>query len=192
MSIFSNEPPSVSLRALESADIEATLAWHNSGELYQNLGAPARFVSRESEIQWLKARSAFSQNELNLAIITAGDGKHIGNIYLREIDWVSRRGVLHIFIGDSVSRSKGYGTAAVNLLIEHAFLNLNLQRITLEVLEDNEHAVACYAKLGFVKEGVLRKHIFKNGNYLDVFYMAILKEEFLVWKSNKGDGVPSA
>jgi hypothetical protein len=35
-----------------------------------------------------------------------------------------------------------------------------------------------YVKLGFVKEGVLRKHYFTNGKYEDKIIYSILNEEF--------------
>jgi UDP-4-amino-4,6-dideoxy-N-acetyl-beta-L-altrosamine N-acetyltransferase len=173
-----NKTPIVTLRSLETSDVDTVLSWHNSDELYRYLGSPRRFVSREGELQWLKARCTSTTDEVNLAICLAEDGRHIGNIYLREIDWISRRGVLHVFIGDPSCRSKGYGTSAIKLILDYAFMDLNLERIMLEVLKDNERATKCYERMGFVQEGVLRRHALKRGHYIDVVLMAILRDEF--------------
>src|SRR6266511_1340668 len=118
-SIESTQP--VYLLALEFTDLERTLAWHNDRALYATLASPFRFVSRATEEEWLRQAQAASPQQINLAICLTAPEEHIGNIYLRDIDWVARRAELHIFIGDPRQRGKGYGRAAVRLLIDYAF-----------------------------------------------------------------------
>ena len=81
-------------------------------------------------------------------------------------------------IGDKRNYDKGYGTEATKLMLNHAFNNLNLNRIYLKVLEDNPRAIKIYDKCGFKKEGVLRSAVYKNGSYKNLIIMSILKEEF--------------
>ena len=166
------------LRALEEADLERTHHWHNDPELYSSLINPFRFVSKTAESEWLRRKAGYSGSEVNLAICLRTNGEHIGNIYLGEIDWVSRKAVLGIFIGSSAHRRKGYGKEALRQLLSHAFLDLNLNRVSFEVLADNSAAIKAYEKCGFTIEGRLKSHVFKNGAYKDVLVMGICSHEF--------------
>jgi RimJ/RimL family protein N-acetyltransferase len=62
-------------------------------------------------------------------------------------------------------QGKGYGTEAVKLLLKFAFNDLNLNKVYLKVFQNNERAIKCYLKAGFVKEGLLRKESFIDGSY---------------------------
>ncbi len=168
--------PRIVLRALEEGDLDRTHRWHNEPALYSLLVSPFRFVSKAAELDWLRRKLTYSVNELNLAICLRGNGEHIGNIYLNQIDWVSRRALLGIFIGSPEHRRKGYGQEALRQLVAHAFNDLNLRRIFLEVLADNAAAIKVYEACGFAVEGRLRKHAFKEGAYRDILLMGINKD----------------
>lgn len=43
--------------------------------------------------------------------------------------------------------NKGYGTEVTRFLVDYAFLNLGVHRVSLNVLEGNEGAVAMYRKM---------------------------------------------
>jgi UDP-4-amino-4,6-dideoxy-N-acetyl-beta-L-altrosamine N-acetyltransferase len=163
---------SVYLRVLELGDLDRTYKWHNDPELYRTMGV-FHYVSRATDEEWLRKKQAFSTSEVNLAICLSSNSQHIGDIYLRNIDWIARHAELHVFIAEPDQRSKGYGQAAVRLLIKHAFQNLGLQRLHLLVLEDNKPAIKVYEKCGFVVEGRLRRHVFKNGKFKDVLFMGL-------------------
>ena len=164
------------LRALTTDDLDQLLGWHNDPELYSSLGGHFRHVSREAEAEWLRRRIE-ARDEVNLAICVSEPRGHIGNIYLRNINWVDRNAELHTFIGHPEHRGKGYGSTAVRLITKHAFENLGLMRIYLHVLTSNSAAIAAYEKCGFVTEGRLRRHAFKNGLFEDMFVMGLCREE---------------
>ncbi len=163
------------MRALELDDLDRLHRWHNSAEMYQSLVGYFGWVSRKSEEEFLSKKSVRSNSEVNLAICLTETREHIGNIYLRDIDWISRHGVLHIFIGNQEHRGKGYGTEAVMELTAHAFSELGLHRVFLRVLEENQGAIRTYEKCGFVTEGVLRDQVFKGGRFQNVVVMGRLR-----------------
>jgi RimJ/RimL family protein N-acetyltransferase len=175
----------VYLRALEGDDLARTYQWHNDHELYKTIGV-FHYVSRATDEEWLRKKSAFSNQELNLAICLTETGQHIGNIYIHDIDWVARHGELRIFIGDPSQRSKGYGRAAIELVAKHVFEDLGLARLYLFVLADNEAAVRAYEKSSFVCEGRLRKHAFVGGEYKDLLVMGLCLDD--VKANRKAEG----
>jgi diamine N-acetyltransferase len=160
----------VYLRPLASADADAIHRWHNDSKLYSHLVGSFRRVERAAVDDWLAARQT-ARDEVNLAICRRLDDLHIGNAYLRDIDRVARRAELHIFIGDREQRGRGYGYEAIRLLCEHAFSVLRLHRLYLFVLDRNAAAIRTYEKCGFVLEGRLRDHAFKDGRFHDVLVM---------------------
>ena len=166
----------VYLRALDLSDLDRTQRWHNDRSLYETLAGPFRYASRAVEEEWLRRAQAPSAQQVNLAICLSATSEHIGNIYLREIDWIARHAELHIFIGDPRQRGNGYGRAAVRQLIDYAFGDLGLHRVYLFVLADNHAAQRAYVACGMVHEGVLRDHAYKAGAYRDVLVMGICNE----------------
>jgi len=88
-------------------------------------------------------------------------------------------------IGLEQNRGKGIGTFAVTSIVNHAFFNLNLRRLSLEVLEYNQVAYNLYRKVGFVEEGRKRKAVFKRGCYVDELVMGLLRDDYV---NNKSSG----
>ncbi len=112
-----------------------------------------------------------------LAIIEIETGKHVGNIELRNINWVHRSAEYSILI-DAKSQGKGLGKEASQLLLKHAFDVLNLHRVSLGVREDNKKAILLYEKLGFSQEGVQRKALLRQGAWKNIVLMAIFSNSF--------------
>lgn len=162
------------LRALEPADLDRLHAWHNDPDLYASLGGVFRFVSRSVEEEWLRRRSAASDTEINLAICLRRTGEHIGNLYLRDIDWVHRHGRIEMFIGPRRYRGRGFGTDALRQFVRYVFETLGLHRLYLFVLADHRAAIRAYEKCGFVTEGRLRAHVYKSGAYRDMLVMGLV------------------
>ncbi|KAF8158339.1 acyl-CoA N-acyltransferase [Crassisporium funariophilum] len=74
--------------------------------------------------------------------------------------------------------NQGYGTEVTRFLVDYAFKNLAVHRVSLGVFDNNPGAVKLYKKVGFVEEGRKRKANFFNGEWQDSIYMGILEEEW--------------
>lgn len=66
----------------------------------------------------------------------------------------------------------------MRLMVRYGFLELNLNRITLDVFEYNPRAIQCYLKAGFKEEGRERQWLYRAGKRWDLVYMGILKDEW--------------
>ena len=73
-------------------------------------------------------------------------------------------------------QGKGAGGALMQAAVDLADKWLNLTRLELEVYTDNEAAVHLYKKFGFVIEGTLIRFAFRDGQYVDAYTMARLRE----------------
>jgi RimJ/RimL family protein N-acetyltransferase len=172
----------VNLRAIERKDLDEIMKWVNDQEVTKYLAAFLYPVSREEEEKFLERAMSSNDAEKNLVIETK-EGVYIGQISLHKIDWKNSNAELGIIIGNKEYWSKGYGTEAIKILLHHAFNQMNLYKIYLQVFEFNQRGIRCYEKCGFKKEGKLRKNYFYQAKYYDVILMGILKDEFE--KTNK-------
>ena len=106
------------------------------------------------------------------------DGVRVGLVELVEINHIHRRAEFQIIIAPE-HQGKGYATVATTLAMDYAFSVLNLYKLSLIVDCENQRAVSVYKKLGFQQEGVLRDEFFVNGEYRDVYRMAVFQPEYL-------------
>lgn len=89
-----------------------------------------------------------------------------------------RRAIKHrASIGITIAnmwRGQGIGKALMRQVIKWAKETEGITRLELEVLARNEVAVHLYERLGFEREGVIRRAIFRDGVYLDEYVMGLL------------------
>jgi RimJ/RimL family protein N-acetyltransferase len=105
------------------------------------------------------------------------DAELIGICGLHRIDHYQQHAEIGIRIGVDF-RSKGHGQDAVRTLLHYGFRHLNLAKVSLRVLADDERAVGAYRKAGFVEEGRLRAHAWYDGARHDELVMSVLREEW--------------
>lgn len=164
------------LRPLEREDAPRFVPWMNAVEVRSNL-LSYRPLNLQQETQFLE-RIGTSENEVVLGIMTRGDDQLIGAAGLDGIDWKNRQTRFGILIGETSQWGKGYGTEATRLLTDYAFAVLNLNRVWLHVYADNRRGQGAYARVGFVREGVLRQAHYHDGRYQDVISMALLRADW--------------
>ena len=183
----------VRLRAYEMDDLDRCLAWINDREVVQYISAAAAFpVSRAQEEEWLRQTVTQTRPpEITYAIETLAESRHIGSVSFHDVRGNARKAALGIMIGDKACWNHGYGTDAIVTMLRFGFDELNLNRVWLEVHDDNARAIACYRKCGFMEEGCLRRDRYRDGAYHDTLIMAVLGEEFRALWANLIPPAPS-
>lgn len=72
--------------------------------------------------------------------------------------------------------SRGVGTALLQAIVDLADNWLNISRLELTVFIDNAAAIHVYEKAGFRIEGTHRAYVFRDGEYVDTYFMARIRE----------------
>jgi ribosomal-protein-alanine N-acetyltransferase len=104
-------------------------------------------------------------------------GEHVGNISLSPCQDVYRKSAeIGYFIAEPFW-NKGIASAAVKIIVEFGFSNLGMMRIQTGVYEYNPASQHVLEKCGFIKEGIFRKAIYKEGGLWDEVRYAILNPE---------------
>lgn len=168
----------INLREIKRNDVNEINRWRNDKKLVDFLGTNFRFINEEVDEKWYEYYLSSRSNNVRLSICDTDSNKILGVIYLLQIDWVNRSCEYAIQLGETSSHGRGIGYLATTKILEHAFYDLNLNRVYLTVLENNERAIRLYKKIGFVEEGKHRKAVFKNGSYIDLTQMSILSDEY--------------
>ncbi|MBI9033192.1 MAG: GNAT family N-acetyltransferase [Bacteroidales bacterium] len=168
----------ISLRALSRKDIDRTLEWHNQDDIRELYSGHPFPVNIEMEEIWYEKILTSNFPTTVFGVETVDEGKLIGITVLKNINLINREAEFAIYIGDKKQRGKGFSYLATISTLMFGFHKLGLNRIFLKIIENNDAAIRLYEKCKFVKEGVLRKAIFKNNSFHDVIVMSILREEF--------------
>lgn len=167
----------IQLRAIEYEDLPTLVAWRNNPQIY-------RFFYEHEPISLIGQRVWFDKllqryDEKFWIAETIEGEQAIGTIGLTHIDWRNRRAELSRVLIVDEYRRRGLGSELVCLVLRYFFDHLNMNRIYCDTLAENEYAVDLYRKLEFKQEGVLRQHVFKEGDYRNLVYFAMLREDYL-------------
>jgi RimJ/RimL family protein N-acetyltransferase len=163
------------LRAHDPADNAAYHEWWNDLAVVplQTAGAiipRTRATNDERLAAWVKDSLIFC------AVETLADKTLIGIVNLWGGDAKNRDYHLAIQLGRPYLR-QGYGREILSFFTAHAFRELGVHRISLQVAGHNHLAINCYRAVGFKEEGRLRQAVFWNGGWHDDILMGMLRED---------------
>ncbi len=166
----------VNLRPVEQADLPVLYQWVNDPELRGLIGEtrPASQAGMETYLKRIEEDS----HRVWLMIVERATQQVVGEAGLLRMfpDW--RTTDLSMIIGDKAARGKGYGSEAMQLLLDYAFGYLNFHRVAIGVVGSNTRALRFYEKAGFKREGIQRDGYFYNHQYQDFVMMSILEHEY--------------
>ncbi len=169
----------VRLRAIEDIDWES--------HYYNRFDTPARrLLNYEVELPPTKLEAnemigTFADfkpgtGRLMFTIVTL-DGQNIGGLNLNSID--EKNGTFSIGMQiDRDHRGKGYGTAAMEIILKYAFLERRLNKYYGSVLDGNTASASMLKKLGCTEEGRRRQMVYTEGKYYDEILFGLIKSEY--------------
>ncbi len=159
-------------------DTELYHTWRNDMEVMRSTSPSLDTYHLDSTVDFVQ--QILGTNSSKCYIIQE---KHlqtpIGITSLINIDDKNRNAECIIDIGEKEYWGKGYGTEAMKLLLDFAFLELNMHRVSLSVFSFNKNAIHLYEKIGFSNEGKSRQSLFREGKWHDTIHMGLLQNEYI-------------
>ncbi|MDR6611575.1 GNAT family protein [Leifsonia sp. 1010] len=119
------------------------------------------------------SRIGAAPDRADWAILDAATGGFLGEIVLNELDEDSASMNTRIALAPG-QPGRGYGTEAMTVVLDHAFAEIGLHRVGLDVYGFNPRAQRSYEKAGFVVEGRQRDTLFWDGEWTDSILMSVL------------------
>jgi len=134
------------------------------------------FIPQMSRADFEKMQA--SRNPEGWFFVERKDGAKIGGVNHRPVGTAQELGYAIL----PSERGKGYGAEAATIMVDHLFLTKDLVRVQAHTNTENKASQRVLEKVGFKREGVLRKLTFLRGAWTDFCIYSILREE---WKEPK-------
>ena len=161
------EGKKVNLRISEKSDVSLMMGWWDDAQYMGEYQDAMKKTLPELERIMLENTIFY--------VIEKKDGTKIGHI----AGWMIGRAIEMGFALIPNERGKGYGAEAIQLMVDNLFLTKEAVRIQVTTDVRNVASQKALEKVGFAKEGTMRKYFYVKGSYRDHFLYSILKEE---WK----------
>ena len=158
----------VNLRALEPEDLEFIYAIENDESIWtvSNTNTPfSKFLIK----QYLENahQDIYEAKQLRLVICKTESNETIGLIDLFDFDPTNNRAGIGIIIQEKNNRINGYGSEALQLLINYSFTHLQLNQLFANIGTENEISIALFTKFGFQLIGIKKQWNKVNNLYKD-------------------------
>ncbi len=151
---------------------------------WENLDEVTKYLAVDEDVTYKQVVTEFilslREDQRQMFTITLKpEDKPIGRIMLSRI--TRRSDSLHLkrmYIADPALRGKGYGEQAMRAILEYSFINMHMERVSMDHLEGDKVSEMLCRKLGAVEEGVMRHSEKKDGKYIDLYRMSLLRAEY--------------
>lgn len=112
-----------------------------------------------------------------LAVTRKDTGEVVGEAVLKIINAAERQGELGFGIAPRFWK-QGYGTETTAAIIEAAFSQLKLHRVSGQCSSENKGSMRIMQKVGMAREGLLRDVHFARGKWWSTVIYGVLEHEY--------------
>jgi [ribosomal protein S5]-alanine N-acetyltransferase len=168
----------VTLRTIEEEDLEFLQRAVNDPAVWRPIG-------RSTPLNAAQEREFFKNvvcADDSIHLLVVADSTPVGTVGLDPTDRERRSAELGHWIDPEHHRG-GYGSDAVELVVEHGFDQLDLHRIRARVFEFNDASKRLLESVGFTQERVHRDAEFVDGAFQDTHWYGVLEDE---WRARNG------
>ena len=165
----------INLIELKEEHLEMVRTWRQSEEVSKYMYTSPS-LSIEQQLEWFRR---VEQDNSKEHYIIQHNGKDLGLASITEINFTFKKCQWAFYLGDTSIRGQGIGAKVEFNIIKRVFDNLKLNRLECEVFVFNDKVIKMHEKFGFRREGYFREYIYKDGKFLDVVALALLKND---WK----------
>ncbi|HEU5297145.1 MAG TPA: GNAT family protein [Burkholderiaceae bacterium] len=163
-----------SLRTWRGDDKNALVHHANNRKVWRNLTEmfPHPYTAADAD-RWISFATRAGPS-VHLAI--EFESAAVGGIGVIAGQGISRyTGQFGYWLGES-HWGKGIATAACRAMIAHVLVQHQFLRLEAPVFEWNAASMRVLEKVGFQREGVLRKSVFKDGQLIDSVMYALVRD----------------
>lgn len=166
------ETDNYSIRPFKDTDAELWQVWDVDPEVQAHMPEPANEPQDISEqLEYIKECEA--EEDGYYWSIDTKDGTTIGTVALTDINDYHKLAELGVVIGDKNFWGKGVASEVVAAVVQYAFTNLGIVRISAEAEVGNIGVQKVLERAGFEQDGVFKSARVKNGQRIDVLHFGI-------------------
>ncbi|WP_405664590.1 GNAT family N-acetyltransferase [Streptomyces sp. NBC_01166] len=163
----------VALSAVDTDDAELLHGWRSDPVIAYEIGIWPRSVTAMRE----RIERDGDDDDRDDFLVLLPDGTPVGHTALSGQNIVNGTAEVELMLAPE-HRGRGHGTHALDALVDLAFGELPLYRLTAETHTGNAPALAVLARSGFVREGTSRAACLHRGRRLDLAVFSLLRPEW--------------
>lgn len=163
------------LRPLKTDDSPLLFEWRNSKAVSQFMYQDEP-ITWDSHLDWFE--TVMVDTSKSRYRIVERHSFPVGLVSLTNISIRHKSCEWGGYIGLENQRGLGLGRVMLRLSLDMAFVELDLNRVTVEVLSTNSSAIKLYESAGFVQEGVLRERALHESGPQDAVLFSMLRKEW--------------
>lgn len=169
----------VALRELQSGDLSAVIPWIDPA-LFRVFREPVD--EKQLELMLSRYDEQGMPQSLGYKGVDAGTGQMVGVVHAVVNTANNYAHIGQVVVGDPQLRGHGIGRQMLKQLLDICFGTHHLHRVQLFTHEDNAIALACYQRVGFTIEGLMRESTRCGNEYISEYGLSILEHE---WKCKR-------
>jgi aminoglycoside 6'-N-acetyltransferase len=177
------ETPRLILRPFQDSDLEAFVAYRSDPEVarYQGWEAPYSLEEGVRFIQKMKSAQPATPGEwYKMAIERKADGQMIGDCAFQLLASDARQAEIGLTLARPY-QGCGYGTEAVQRLLDYLFGELGLHRVRANTDVENIASVRALEHIGLRREGHFIENLWFKSRWSSEYWYAMLERE---WAEN--------
>lgn len=169
-------------RKIREEDLEMLMNWRMMPEISQFMNTDPK-LTMKGQKKWYEKIKSYYEKELSdkdkefYWVLEIGDTP-IG--FVSFVDWNKHNSVIHtgVYIAVKEKRSIKLIFDLQLSMYEFAFETLGVNKVSMEILSNNINVIRLNERLGAHRDGIMRQEIYKNGEYLDLYLLSVLKDEW--------------
>ena len=175
------------LRPVEPRDLDLILEWRNRPEIRRNMYTSHVITPEEHHAYFERVLNDPTKQYF---LCVDKNDTPVGVVNFVDIDQHNKTASWAFYSGDLTRR--GVGTTMEYLALNHAFHDLELEKLNCEVLDFNYPVVQFHLKFGFRIEGIFRKAHLHDHRRADIYRLAIFRADWLKYQQPHYDALLKA
>lgn len=183
----SKEPCVLTMRPIEESDSELIADWFRQIEDVSIFDRQMPLPLNHADVVTLVGSLVADQKKEKCRwfLTESADGIPVGMVGLELINMLHGHALMPLFVAQSWRR-KGVGVRMACMMIDLAFKQLRLNRITTIFRADNTSSRDLLTRLGFQQEGISRQAWFSQGTFYDLMNLGLLVDDWNKAKERLG------
>lgn len=169
------------LAKLSHAELRQVLATRNEPGVRQNMYTN-HVIGEDEHFAWIE-RTIADPASCFLAAMSGGDV--VGASVFTKIDRAHKRADWAFYVSRR-ARGGRIGATLEFISLDYAFNDLELVKVNGEVLAFNLSVLKLHSRFAFREEGIRRRHIMRDGKWIDVHLLGLTRSEWLARRPTLG------
>lgn len=173
--------PTIRLRAIEPEDWETYDAWNQDDGQARGLDSVPFPQSRAATRRWADEESQRRPEHDHFRFVVenrAAVAVAVGDLTTHDCD--RRAGAFSYGLNIlPAHRRRGYASEAILLVLRYFFRELRYQKATVGVFAFNTPSIHLHERLGFQRDGRLRRMTYGRGRFDDLLMFGLTADEFI-------------